>query len=127
VNNALWLFTPGQVSHPFEIDINEGRFTSQISTTFHDWTGGKDKAEGHTEFASQDLATGFHVYAVQWDEAEIVWYYDGTEVWQIPNTIARAPVQLILSTMVMSAAGPVSPALDGSSMDVDYIRAYCKQ
>jgi len=56
-----------------------------------------------------------------------VWYYDGTEVWQIPNTIARAPVQLILSTMVMSAAGPVSAALDGSSMDVDYIRAYCKQ
>jgi beta-glucanase (GH16 family) len=127
VNNAVWLFTPGQVLHPFEIDINEGIFTSQINTTFHNWTGGQNEAESHTEVASQDLAAGFHIYAVQWDESQIVWYYDGSQVWRIQNASASTPVQLILSTMVMSAAGPITDALDGSSMDVDYIRAYAKQ
>jgi beta-glucanase (GH16 family) len=127
LNNAVWLFTPSQVSHPFEIDINEGRFASEISTTFHDWTGGKDKSRSRTEFAAQDLAAGFHTYAVQWDESQIVWYFDGTEVWRIPNTTARAPIQLILSTMVMSAAGPITANIDDSTMDVDYIRVYANQ
>lgn len=136
-NNSFWMMTRDgaeakakgirdirQVPGRFEIDINEGHVPDEINTNIHNWTGKHWAKSKRVRQEGLDLSKAFHVYGLAWSEKELVWYFDGREIRREPNTICRKPAPVWLSLAIMKWAGPVTDAIDGTSMDVDYVRVY---
>lgn len=118
LNNAFWT-NPGP-GKGFEIDFNEGHWPNIVNMTLHQKSGSLSKSWR----APQDLSRDFHTYAVWWNEQEVIYYWDGQEVERKANQGAHLESPVIFSTAVFTWAGPVTPALDGKSMDVDWVRVY---
>ena len=122
LNNAFWTNPfPKDKSAGFEIDINEGHWPNTVNMSLHQ--------AGHPSLSKAfrpryDLGRDFHTYAVLWDEKEIVFYCDGKEVDRKPNIKASLPGPVMFSTAVFRWAGPITDALDGKSMDVDWVRIW---
>jgi len=128
-NNSFWLMTlegtgPDKKEGKFEIDINEGHVPSEINMNVHNWSG-KHWAK-HTDLVKEgaDLTETYHLYGLAWDENALVWYFDGQEIRREPNTICRLPAPVFLSLAVIKWGGLVTDAIDGTSMDVDFVRVY---
>ena len=133
LNNAFWLNTsPERLAQKdanlarFEIDIVEAHYPHDVSMTLHNWKG-KHTASGQKYAADMDLSKDFHVYALEWTPKRLVLYFDGTKIRTLSHTICNADEQVLLSTKVASFAGKSSSALEGKSMDVDYVRIYQKK
>lgn len=133
LNNAFWLNTPPErlaLKDPtlprFEIDIVEAHYPHEVSMNLHNWKG-KHTGSGQKHQAETDLSKDFHVYALEWTPKELNWYFDGKKVRTLAHTICTAEEEVLLSTKVASFAGKASSALDGKSMDVDYVRIYQKK
>lgn len=123
LNQAFWM-NPGtkEKDKSFEIDVNEGHYPTDINSSLHQ-SGLVSQSKRFV--ADYDLAADFHVYAVDWSEREVIYYFDGQEIYRVPNTKAHLEVPVIFATAVLPFwAGPVTDALDGKSMDVDWVRVY---
>jgi len=84
---------------------------------------------------SEDVTTDFHVYAVEWDEDEIRWYFDDT-LYAVQNswfsTAAPFPAPFdqpfhILLNVAVGGNFPGFPNADTAFpavMEVDYVRVY---
>jgi len=120
LNNAFWI----NPDRTFEIDINEGHFPHIINSTLHQ----QDLPSSTTRhLANVDLSLDFHTYAAEWDEDQIIFYFDGREIGRKPNAKAHAPGPVMFSTAVFGSwAGPLTDALDGKSMDVDWVRVWSR-
>ncbi len=73
------------------------------------------------------LGKRFHTFGLLWTEQELVWYFEGEEIRREPNPFAHAEAAVYLSSAVMQWAGPVTGAIDGTSMDVEYVRIWQRQ
>ncbi|MBP7227975.1 MAG: glycoside hydrolase family 16 protein [Longilinea sp.] len=121
-----------------EIDIMEylGKEPDLIMGTLHG--PGYSGALGFSKWNRQtyDIADDFHVYAIEWDENQISWFYDGTSY----HTVTRAdvgnrpwvfdqPFFFILNLAVGGTlGGMVSPTTTFPAQYlVDYVRVYDKQ
>jgi beta-glucanase (GH16 family) len=123
LNQAFWM-NPGtrDKDQGFEIDVNEGHYPTDINCSLHQ-SGMPSRSKRFV--ADYDLAADFHIYAVDWNEREVIYYFDGQEIYRVPNTKAHLDVPVIFATAVLPFwAGPVTDALDGKSMDVDWVRVY---
>lgn len=142
LNNAFWLSTaedvflePGgtpQNVDRTEVDINETHYPDILNMTLHDW------APGHTGLAHDwadvnvNLSESFHTYAFEWrTDNSMTWYFDGVTVYSAtPEQVNRGrsslPLAVLFSTKVLPFAGEPGPNLDGTSMDVDWVRVYQK-
>jgi beta-glucanase (GH16 family) len=133
LNNAFWLYPPRErMVKPgkpdrFEVDIVEAHNPSKINMTLHDWNNDKHVQNGNVYNAKPDLSKDFHVYALEWSESELIWYFDDQEVRRLKHTICNAEEAVLLSTKVLPWAGNITDALIGTSMDVDYVRVYRKK
>ncbi len=139
LNNAFWLWRPASVfpKQPhFEIDINEGHTPRQVAMTLHFYF--HPEGDGNAELFSTserweapvDLDEDFHLYGMEWDEEQLIWYVDGKPVRRLQNPICHAPVDLRLSTVIMTRQlekdGVDIGTMDGVSMATDWVRAYRK-
>jgi beta-glucanase (GH16 family) len=136
-NNSFWLMTgrepaPGK-GKAFEIDINEGHFPNEVNTNIHNWTdikvvNGKkthpSSSKSFTMGKNDDLARDFHTYGLKWNEKELVFYFDGREIRREKNVFCHSPSPVWLSLAIISWAGKVTDAVDGTFMEVDYVRIY---
>lgn len=124
LNNAFWMDIPNE----FEIDINEGHWPNKINTNLHWYENVDEKRVRITKHesvsVSDDLTENFHTYACQWNDKEIIYYFDGKEIFRKPVQTAHKPVTPILSLAVIFWAGAVTDAIDGKSMDIDWVRVY---
>lgn len=126
LNNSFWIMTrlPGQEAGAFEIDINEGHAPDQVNMNIHRWSGAH-LAESKTWRAQgHDLSREFHVYGLEWNEKELIWYFDGREIRREPNRWCHREAPVWLSSAIIKWAGEVTDRIDGTSMDVDYVRVY---
>jgi beta-glucanase (GH16 family) len=125
LNNAFWLMTTNRKTDPihFEIDICEAHYPDKVPMNLHNWSG-QHWAKAQTWTAPVDLGKDFHVYALEWNEKELVWSFDGKEIRRLPHEICHAAAPIRLSTAVFPWAGKTTDALDGTSMDVDWVRVY---
>ncbi|MEQ1762114.1 MAG: glycoside hydrolase family 16 protein [Pyrinomonadaceae bacterium] len=119
-----------------EIDIMEfiGKEPSTVYGTLHGpgYSGGKGISRSISLPESQKVASGFHVFAVEWEPTQIRWYFDG-KVYSTLTTkdipsgsrwIFDRPHFLILNFAV-GGKWPGSPAASTKfpqSMLVDYVR-----
>ena len=77
--------------------------------------------------APPDLGHSFHVYGLEWNEKELVYYFDGREIRRIENEICHGQAPVWLSLAIIRWAGPVTDAIDGKSMDVDWVRVWQRE
>ncbi|MDD2599274.1 MAG: glycoside hydrolase family 16 protein [Kiritimatiellae bacterium] len=126
-NNSFWLMThgmPKDAEGKFEIDINEGHYPNKINMTVHNWSGKHWARSKSLTKEGLDLAEEFHVYGLEWNKEELIWYFDGEEIRREQNEICHKEVPVLLSLAIIKWAGPVTDAIDNTSMDVDYVRVY---
>jgi beta-glucanase (GH16 family) len=132
LNQAFWM-NPGSkakagsfendvaLDASFEIDVNEGHYPTDVNATLHQ---GGLPSKSKRYVTDYDLSADFHIYAADWNEREVVYFFDGREVHRVPNAKAHLEAPVIYSTAVLPWAGPITDALDGKSMDVDWVRVY---
>ena len=108
----------------FEIDINEGHFPNKVNTNLHNWSGEHTMNPKHMTIEGANLAEEFHLYGLQWTENELIWYYDGKEIRREENTLCHSDAPVLLSLAIIDWAGPVTDAIDGTAMEVDFVRVY---
>lgn len=132
LNQAWWLYgVHDYILGPksFEIDINEGHYPQYINMTLHPGKNEKGENEQFTKRyeTNEDLSADFHVYGLEWNEKELIYYFDGKIVDRKPVYNAHLPTSPRFSTAVINWAGPVQDSMDGKSMDVDWIRVYARK
>ena len=88
--------------------------------------GGKDKFNrGGTWDAPFAFAESFHVFGLEWNPDEIVWYVDGVPVRRMPNTHWHTPLRMIFDSETMGNwLGLPDPADLPSVFRVRYVRAW---
>lgn len=133
LNNAFWLNSPFDFSNPYdqlEIDITEAHYHNEQHMTVHDWKP-THVSTGNT-LAVTNIYPGFHTVGLEWTRnGTLNFFWDGTKVYTFSATALNAynsmmPMQIMFSTKVIPWAGTPGTNLDGSSMDVDYARAWQK-
>jgi beta-glucanase (GH16 family) len=122
LNNAFWLTTAPE--RRCEIDIVEAHYPSSVWTDIHKWVPMHVHAARRWDSAS-DLSADFHLYAVEWNDQELRWYFDGKLIAKRANLFCHEPVVVALSTAVLLPLQP-SDELNEKSMLVDYVRAYAE-
>ncbi len=78
-----------------------------------------DVEEGNYNFARD-----FQTYGLEWTEKQLVFYLNGKELRREKNTFCDRPSPVWLSLAIIPWAGKVTDAIDGTSMEVDYVRIY---
>ena len=71
-----------------------------------------------------NLAKEYHLYGLEWTPSELIFYHDGKEIRRVKNEFCHSPSPVLLSLAIMTWAGPITPAIDGSAMRVDHVRVY---
>ena len=71
-----------------------------------------------------NLARDFHTYALEWTESELVFYFNGKEIRREKNTGSHRAAPVWLSLAIIPWAGRITDAIDGTFMEVDYVRVY---
>ena len=142
-NNSFWLMTntPGEPEkgNRFEIDINEGRYPNWVNTNIHNHSASAvttkpDGKKTHPQWPKNhpikkdgqpvDLTAEFHTYSALWTPDEIIFYFDGKEIRRERNEFSHSPTPVWLSLAIAKWAGPLTDAIDGTQMEVDYVRVW---
>ena len=139
-NNSFWLMTRDRaeakatgdknvdaIEGQFEVDINEGHYPDKINMNIHNWSGKHWAKSKEKKAEGMNLADTYHTYGLEWNKEELIWFFDGKEIRREKNTICHKPTPVWLSLAIIKWAGPVTDAIDGTSMDVDYVRVYQKE
>ena len=125
LNQAFWTMYRGKdKENHFEIDVNEGHYPHIVNATLHQ--SGLPSV-GKRYATNYDLSKDFHYYAVEWNEKEVIYFFDGKEIQRLPNIKGHSEVPIMFSTAVLHWAGAVTDSLNGASMDVDWVRIYRKK
>lgn len=84
----------------------------------------------------ENVSTEFHVYTIDWNEDEIIWYVDGVEYYRIENpekTYKEWPFDkrfhLILNIAIggtWGGAQGIDPNLTKATMEIDYVKVFQK-
>ena len=64
---------------------------------------------------------------MEWNEQELVFYFDGQVIRREPNVFCHGEAPVLLSSAIIKWAGPVTDKIDGTSMDVDWVHVYRRQ
>jgi beta-glucanase (GH16 family) len=136
-NNSFWIMTntkPPAGKKSFEIDINEGHFPNEINTNIHNHSdikivnGKKTHPTSSKTFKPLDgkhnFARDFHTYGLKWTEKELVFYFNGKELRREKNAFCHSPAPVWLSLAIIGWGGKITDAIDGTFMEVDYVRIY---
>lgn len=77
--------------------------------------------------SGMNLANEFHIYALDWSKDSLIYSFDGKVMRRIRNDICHSPAPVYLSEAIISWAGAVTDAIDGTSMGVDWVKVYQKK
>jgi beta-glucanase (GH16 family) len=128
---AFWL-SPADRSWPPEIDIMEqlGNDPATIYVGTHSAVG--DPNVGTTmPIKVSDTSRGFHVYGLDWEKEEIVWYFDGEPIRRLPTPADMHKPMYILINLAVGGAGswpgpPNEATVFPARFQVEYLRAYSR-
>jgi beta-glucanase (GH16 family) len=74
--------------------------------------------------SGMNLANEFHTYSLDWSKDSLIYSFDNKVVRRIKNDICHSPAPVYLSEAIISWAGAVTDAIDGTSMVVDWVKVY---
>ena len=138
-NNSFWLWTRDprrklEGGKPFEIDINEGHYPSEYTNNVHEWLGTMtvlkliSRDGDKISYPDVDFSKEYHLFGVDWEEDEIIFYMDRKETRRVKNEYCHSAAPIRLSMAILASwAGEVNDAIDGTFMEVDYVRVYSRR
>jgi len=91
---------------------------------YHDGTKWVDLAVFNVRDGIYNFAREFHVFGFDWSEQELVFYLDGKELRREKNVFCLSPAAVWLSLAIIPWGGRITDAIDGTAMEVDYVRVY---
>ena len=121
-----------------EIDIMEhvGKEPNRIYATVHapGYSGGSEGATSNLLVPTDTLKNDFHIFAIEWEENEIRWYFDDQQYFKLtPNDVPEAwifdhPFFIILNLAVGGRwpGYPDETTVFPQFLYVDYVRVYQK-
>ncbi|MDR0419366.1 MAG: family 16 glycosylhydrolase, partial [Prevotellaceae bacterium] len=74
-----------------------------------------------------DFSKDYHLFGLEWNKDELIFYVDHKEVRREKNEFSLSPSPIWLSLAIISWDGPVTDAIDGTFMEIDYVKAYKKK
>ena len=129
INNSFWFFSyPKGNEEAFELDVVEAHFPNWIQTNIHDW--GNRSHSFHKQKPKafipkvNNLFNEYHIYGILWTEEKINFYFDGEMIRTEKNTFCHSFASVVLGCAIMNWAGNVMDKIDGTFMEVDYVRAF---
>lgn len=126
---AFWLVTTEK--WPPEIDIYEFYTNSpnRLSTTQH-WLNKKGyKKMQPKSYIKEDASADFHIYAVEWTEKKISWYYDNQKIRSSRRGTKAMiyPMHIIVNLEISNTKEmDLSKIKLPNALEVDYVRVYKK-
>lgn len=132
---AFWTL-PTDAHWPPEIDASEiitgsgqTTYTNTMSYHYIDATSATNQSSGANWTSPVDLASGFHVYAVDWEPDGIHWYVDGVErrsAFTDSKNLTAKPMYLLIQLEIGGswAGSPDSRTPFPSFYEVDYVRVW---
>lgn len=124
---AFWLF-PYTGGNFTETDIFEicGQEPEGLHMSNHFKNGQGLHSQSTTTVYGPDLTKDFHVFAIEWNPKEILWYLDNKVVYStqahIPNERMYLIIDLYIGGYFCEFADNTTPF--PASFDVDYVRVY---
>jgi beta-glucanase (GH16 family) len=137
INNAFWGFSRPTDNPRVELNPNEGWYPDIINSHFyiHHKKGGKTTplTNGTRDGSllgyrtGENLADDFHVLGMEWNEKELIFYFDGREIRRLPNIDAHRPIAVWFSTYIADwCGGKATRSVDGTFMEIDWVRVWQK-
>ena len=129
VNNSFWMssgITTDSVTsvQRFELDINEGHYPNVVNTNYHSMNTGERVQHSEKYISEYDLSADYHTYAMEWNEKEMIYYFDGEVIARKVNLNAHTKSAPYFSSAVLNWAGQVTDAIDRTAQVVDYVRIW---
>lgn len=114
-----------------EYGASKGEYRNLISDyniEYHDGSQWVSVAKYHAKEVA-DYSEQWHRYGLEWDEDYFRFYFDGELFYEMRNNVCFSDTTILLSLAILKAdiAGPVTEAIDGTSMKVDWVRYYTKR
>lgn len=100
------------------------RMLTEYKVQYHNGTEWVEMAAFDLASGKVDFARDFHTYGLDWNKDEIIFYFNGEELRREKNEFCFSPSPVWLSLAIIKWAGEVSDAIDGTMMEVDYVRIY---
>jgi beta-glucanase (GH16 family) len=98
--------------------------SSDFKVQYHNGTDWTDIMVLDPSHAAYNFARDFHTYGLEWTERELIFYFDGKELRRSKNEFCLSPAPVWLSLAIIPWAGRITDAIDGTRMEVDYVRIY---
>jgi len=112
----------------FEVDIVEqyGREPDILHSVLHWWYPDRIHKSVGNKFVVETMFKDFHTYGFLWDEQNMIWYFDGVELWRHPTPEESKTPMYVLIDLALGPGWPIDKTPDPSTMEVDYVRVYSK-
>lgn len=126
---ALWLLPTDHESRP-EIDVMEilGDTPNRARMHFHYLEKDGQKKDVGADWVGPDFSADWHVFAVDWQSDQLIWYVEGVERWRFSES-AYIPAEpmYILANLAVGGDWPGAPDAQTtfpSDLVIDYIRVW---
>lgn len=131
---AFWLLATqnlvDKTKTGYEVDIIEqyGREPNIMHSVLHWHPIDKTQHKGiANKFVVEDMTKDFHNYGFLWDKPNMIWYFDGVELWRLPTPPEIQTPMYVLVNLALGSGWPIDKTPNPSIMYVDYVRVYAKE
>lgn len=109
---------------------NKGNWEGLISDYKVQYWNGKnwiDISSFDINNGQYNFAKEYHTLGLDWSKEELVFFLDGKEIRRVKNEFCYSPSPVWLSLAIIPWGGAITLALDGSFMEVDYVRIFKRE
>ena len=133
---AFWMDDTSMLKDPthkvnqIEVDVLEqyGLYDQAMHTTMHWWKADGSHTAVYTTAYVHDMTDGFHNYGFLWTKVNVIWYFDGVEVFRQPTPIELQSHSLyMMVNLALGGGWPIDKVPNPTDMQVRWVRAYAKQ
>jgi len=107
--------------------LDRGNWNGLLSNYRVEYHNGKDWVEVSTFDlldGEYNFARDYQVYGLEWTPEELIFYFNGKEIRRVKNEFCYSESPIWLSLAIIPWGGKVTDAIDGTKMEVDYVRVY---
>lgn len=107
--------------------VSNGQYVSvldQYNVEYFDGNQWVSIATLDAKDAKMDFGRDFNYFGLEWTADSLKFYFNGKVMRAEKNVFCHSPAPIYLSLAIISWAGAVTDAINGTQMEVDYVRVY---
>jgi len=126
VNNAFWLTSVPETQGDthFELDVVEAKYPNVVQVTARRWRPDREVFSRTYRPRRTRLADAYHRYGMLWSERQFQFFFDDRKIYEVANTFAHTPAQLLFSNAVASFAGKDDGDVNGAATAIRNVRVF---